>query len=99
MRYSFYSLIICLAFAGIFLYLINALSPWNEEAVNATVERFGLLTGTEFKDFVDAGLSSGTIFGLLDLKNLTVLFSIGLISFVAGFACVHLFLDKLFFKK
>ena len=99
MRYTIYSLIIFLAFGGIFYYLLDTLSPWNEDAVNFTVERFGLLTGAEFSEFVNEGVETGTVFGLLDLKNVAALGIVGLITVTSGFSTLHTFVDKLFFRK
>ncbi len=99
MRYSIYALIICVVFTGIFIYLINTLSPWNQDAVNAIIERFNLLTGAQFREFVAEGLNNGNVFELLNLKNLIILLVVGLIAFTSGFSTIHLFVDKLFFRK
>lgn len=99
MRYSLYSLIIFIVFLGILYYIVTSLSPWNEQAVNQAVERFGLLTGSEFQEFVKEGIANGSIFYLLNLKNLIAIGIVLLVVIVSGFSAIHLFFDKLFFKK
>ena len=99
MRYAVYSLIIFAVFGGIFFYLLNSLSPWNVDAVNTAIERFGLLTNVEFHDFVKESVRDGSIFSLLNLKNLAILGVVGLVAVASAFSTIHFFVDKLFFKK
>jgi len=99
MKSALYSLIIAIVFAGILFYLVGSLSPWNNSAVDLAVERFGLLTNEDFKDFIAQSVREGTIINLLDVKNLIILSVVALVTITSAFSTIHFFLDKLFFKK
>ncbi|MBN1915696.1 hypothetical protein JW796_01715 [Candidatus Dojkabacteria bacterium] len=99
MRYSLYSLIIFVVFIGVLYYIVTILSPWDEQAVNQAVDRFGLLTGSEFQEFVIEGIENGSVFYLLNIKNVIAIGVVLLVVIVSGFSALHLFIDKLFFRK
>jgi hypothetical protein len=83
----------------VFVYLVQNLSPWQQEAVDQYIEEFNISTGAEFEEFIKDSISAGIIFDYLDIKNVLVLIDFASISFISLFTAFHIFIDKLFFKK
>ncbi len=83
----------------LFLYLVDTLSPWNEVILREYIEKFSIDSGTEFNEFIDDSINAGIIFDYLNLKNVFILFGFGFTAAVSFLASLHMFVDKLFFKK
>ncbi|MFQ5492962.1 MAG: hypothetical protein ACE5DX_02260 [Candidatus Dojkabacteria bacterium] len=86
-------------FTALFLHVFNNVSPWNTDAVQLAIERYGLETQDNFTEFVDQAMEFGLIWSLIDIKNLLLLLALLGGAVVSGFAVLHLIIDKLFVKK
>jgi len=99
MKNALISFVLAIFFVFVLFYLIDNTSPWNIEVVNANLEKYNVTSAEEFDVFVSDMLNLGLIWSLLDISNLVLLASALFGSIFFGFSSIHLFVDKLFFKK
>lgn len=99
MRKVFTTIIIGAFFLAITIYLVNNVSPWNQDLLFTYLDKFEITRGEEFSRFVEESIKAGIILDFLDFKNIIILSVCGFLAFISLFASVHMFVDKLFYKK
>jgi hypothetical protein len=77
----------------------QTLTPWNLEEVEKAKTQFSLETAEQFDAFVEDSIQLGLITQLMNLNNIVVWLVLLGAAVVSGFMSVHLFIDKMFFKR
>ncbi|MEI7578636.1 MAG: hypothetical protein WCJ58_01195 [bacterium] len=99
MKKALLTLIIAIFFTVLMVYLTNALSPWNTSRVENLISQKNLLANAEFSTVINDLIKKGLIWQVIDWKNFFVWIGVCGCTFVCYFSAIHLFIDKLFFKK
>lgn len=99
MRQSVIAIVAGILFFLLFSYAFNYLSPWNFSEVDHAISRYGMESGSEFIEFVEDSIQLGTIWKLLDIRNVIIMLLIFGGGQVLTFAGIHMLIDKIFFKK
>lgn len=99
MKYVLVSFFLSVVLVIIGFYITSSLSPFVDESVLGYAETQNLLTDNEVISNIDEMIDKGIIFRMLNWKNLSVFFLVFGGAFTALFSSVHIFIDKLFFKR
>lgn len=99
MRQTVIIFIAAVLFLLLFGYITQNLSPWNQTEVKSAILNYNLKSDDEFNLFIQDALNYGQISRFLDARNILIWVIVLGVSVVLAFAAVHLFLDKLFFRK
>ncbi len=86
-------------FIFLFWTTTQTLTPWNLEEVEKAKIQFSLETSEQFEEFVDDSIHLGLITQLLNMNNIVIWLVLLGAAVLSGFMSVHLFVDKLFFKR
>ncbi len=99
MKYAFISFVLSIFLVFIGIYITNSLTPFVEENLLDYAESQEFLTDNEVVNSIETMIDKGIIFRMLDWKNVTVFLLVFCGAFTAFFSSLHIFFDKLFFKK
>lgn len=99
MRSIFISFIISLIFFGIFNYFLTNLEVIDPAGIEMVQEQYSVTTNAEFLDLFEELRGTGLVYNILNKDNfygMLIMFSLFVLS---TFASLHLFIDKIFFKR
>ena len=99
MKYAFISFVLSIFLVIMGVYITTSITPFVEENVIDYAETQEFLTDNEVVNSIENMIEKGIIFRMLDWKNVGVFFLVYCGAFTALFASIHIFIDKLFFKK
>jgi Ca2+/Na+ antiporter len=99
MKPVFLTLATTIFFIFLFWTTTKTLTPWNLEEVEKAKIQFSLETAEQFDAFVEDSIQLGLITQLLNLNNIVIWLALLGAGVISGFMSVHLFIDKMFFKR
>lgn len=99
MKHVLLTLATTIFFVFLFWTTTKSLSPWNLDEVEKAKQQFSLETAEQFDAFVEDSIDLGLITQLLNLNNIAIWLVLLGAAVVSGFMSVHLFIDKLFYKR
>lgn len=99
MRYMFVTFIISLFMFGIVIYLLDSMPVINQTEVEFLSKEYGVNTNTKFLEVFNDLQDRGLILNILIQKNFWTMDGAIFLFVASSFATIHLFIDKLFFRK
>jgi len=91
--------IIAAFFIVIFVYATTTLSPWDKDKFSEFAVQYDIKSQEQLLVNFDSIVDSGLILKLLNTRNILIWAVLYGLALVLGFASLHSFIDKLFFKK
>jgi hypothetical protein len=99
MKKSLISFSLAILFMGILYYLSIYFSPFDQEEIQKNIEIYRIESNEEFEEYIYELLDYGLIVTVLDTQNVSLWLFIFGCMVVNIIASLHLFIDKLFYKK
>lgn len=99
MRKSWILFVLSIFLVLVGLYLLQQLNPFNQDALLKLVQSQKVTTDVELNLMVQDLQSKGLILDYLNWNNLTVLITVFSLAMFFMFVFLHLWIDKIFFKK
>jgi hypothetical protein len=99
MRSIFISFAISILFSGLFVYLLDSLSPISDEGYAIIEAEFGVDTQKDFIQLIPEIRSAGILLDILNTGNVTAMGIVMWLLAASSFMTLHLFIDKMFFKE
>ncbi|HLD03142.1 MAG TPA: hypothetical protein VJC17_00015 [Candidatus Dojkabacteria bacterium] len=91
--------IIAAFFTVIFVYATTTLSPWDKDKFSEFSVQYDIKSQDQLLVNFDSIVNSGLVLKLLHTRNVLIWAVLFGLALVLGFASVHSFIDKLFFRK
>jgi hypothetical protein len=99
MRSIFISFAIAILFSGLFVYLLDNLSPITESGYEIVENEFGVNTQENFVLLIPEIRRAGILSDVLNMGNIIAMGIVVWLVVASTFSTIHLFIDKMFFKE
>lgn len=99
MRSIFISFAISILLSGLFVYLLDNISPISEEGYERIEQEFQINTQSSLVEFIPEVRRAGILFEILNIGNLSAMLIVSFLTLISSFMTIHLFVDKMFFKE
>lgn len=99
MRRGLLSLLIAIFFGTLLLFISFNYSPYDVDGLDNIIQRYGITEEDELLEVIQRSIELGIAWEFLDVGILTAWIFIMAGFVISLFTSVHLFIDKLFFRK
>jgi len=99
MRRGLLSLLIAIFFGTLLLFISFNYSPFNVDGLDNIIQRYGITEEDELLEVIQRSIELGIAWEFLDVGILTAWILIMAGFVISFFTSIHLFIDKLFFRK
>lgn len=99
MRRGLLSLLIAIFFGTLLLFISFNYSPFDIDGLDNIIQRYGITEEAELIEVIQRSIALGIAWEFLDLGVLTAWILIMAGFVISLFTSIHLFIDKLFFRK
>lgn len=99
MRRGLLSLLIAIFFGTLLLFISTNYTPFDKDGLMNIIQRYGITEENELLEVIGRSIELGIVWEFLDVRILISWIFIMAGFVISLFTSIHLFIDKLFFRK